>query len=315
MAYFDSYDQIGQAEDVQDAIYRISPIDSPVVSMSRTMRASAKIHEWHQHSLTAAAANRRVEGADAPADSSTAVVNKSNFCQIMSKTAEIAGTLEAVDKYGRDSEMAFQLERIYGELANDEELAVNGAPGGTRQTGAAGDGTTAREMACLFSQLPAAAATGTVQDAGGILNVTGAAITTVANLEASIIDAHRACYEAGGNPSYMVMDPTRSLHISDFARATGRTRDIRNEKTVVNVVDLYVSNFGELDIVIDRHSDDAIKGLDFEYLATAVLRPTTDWELAKVGDSMRRQVLREATFAVLNDTAHFAIDNVADTLT
>ena len=26
MAYFDSYDQVGQAEDVQDAIYNISPI-------------------------------------------------------------------------------------------------------------------------------------------------------------------------------------------------------------------------------------------------------------------------------------------------
>ena len=314
MAKFDSYDQIGQAEDVQDAIYRISPVDSPVVSMSRTMRATGKIHEWHQHELTAAALNAAVEGADAPADSSTAITNKFNYCQIMTKVAEIAGTLEAVDKYGRDSEMAFQLERIYGELANDEELAVNGAPGGTRQTGAAGDGATARQMISLFSQLDA---TGfeTVQEADSVNNVTGAAITTVANLEAAIIDAHKFCYEAGGNPGYLVMDPVRSLHISDFARASGRQRDIRNERTVVNVVDLYVSNFGELDVVIDRNSDDAIKGLDFEYLATCVLRPTTDWVLAKIGDSMRRQVLREGTFAVLNDKAHFAIDSVPASLT
>ncbi len=303
MAYFDSYDQIGQAEDVQDAIYRISPVDTPVVSMSRTMRATAKTHEWHQHELTPAGVNRAVEGADAPADSSTAITNKSNFCQIMTKVAEIAGTLEAVDKYGRDSEMAFQLERMYGELANDEELAVNGRPGGTRQTAAAGDGATPRQMASLVTQL----------DGSVVTDAT--AFTTVAQLEDAIIAGHRTCFEAGGNPGYLVMDPLNSLYISDFARAAGRQRDIRNERTVVNVVDLYVSNFGELDIVIDRNSDDAIKGLDMEYLATCVLRPTTDWELAKVGDSMRRQILREGTFAVLNDKAHFAIDNVPTNLT
>ena len=297
---FDTYDQIGQAEDVQDAIYRISPVDAPVVSMSKTIRATAKIHEWHQHALTAANTNKLIEGQDAPADSSTAVVNKSNFCQIMSKVAEIAGTLEAVDKYGRDSEMAFQLERIYGELANDEEFAVVGS----QQTGAAGDSSTAREMISLVPQLAA----GVVSDE--------TATTTVAGLEDNLVATHQACYELGGNPGYLVVSPSRSLHISDFARASGRNRDIRNEKTVVNVVDLYVSNFGELDVVIDRNIEAATMiGFDPEYAATAVLRPTTDWELAKVGDSMRRQVLREGTYAVLNDGAHFAMTNVPATLT
>jgi hypothetical protein len=297
---FDTYDQIGQAEDVQDAIYRISPVDAPVVSMSKTIRATAKIHEWHQHALSAANTNKLVEGQDAPADSSTAVVNKSNFCQIMSKVAEIAGTLEAVDKYGRDSEMAFQLERIYGELANDEEFAVVGA----QQAGAAGDSSTARELKSFVPQLAA----GVVSDE--------TATTTVAGLEDNLVATHQACYDLGGNPGYLVVSPSRSLHISDFARASGRNRDIRNEKTVVNVVDLYVSNFGELDVVIDRNIEaDTMIGFDPEYAATAVLRPTTDWELAKVGDSMRRQVLREGTYAVLNDGAHFAMTNVPASLT
>ena len=52
------------------------------------------------------------------------VVELSGNCQIMSKVAEITGTLETVDKYGRDSEMAYQLELRYGELANDEEKAI-----------------------------------------------------------------------------------------------------------------------------------------------------------------------------------------------
>lgn len=289
MAKFDSYTQIGQAEDVQDAIYRISPVDAPVVSMSKTMRATGKIHEWHQHALTAAGANKAVEGADAPADSSTAVTNKSNYCQIMTKVAEIAGTLEAVDKYGRDSEMAFQLERIYGELANDEEYAVVGS----QQAGAAGSASVAREMTSFLPQLDAS-----VKKAS----------TTVSDGEDQILAAHQACYEAGGNPNTLVVSPAGSLIVADFAKASGRNRDIRNERAVYNVVDLYVSPFGELDVIIDRNIEaDVALGLDPEYAATCVLRPTTDWELAKVGDSMRRQVLREGTFAVLNDKAHFAV--------
>lgn len=307
MAKFDTYGQIGQAEDVQDAIYRISPVDAPVVSMSKTMRATGKIHEWHQHELTAANTNAQVEGADAPADSSTAVTNKSNFCQIMSKVAEIAGTLEAVDKYGRDSEMAFQLERIYGELANDEEFAVVGS----QQAGTAGSTSVAREMTSFVPQLPTAGAASNVQDLAGTANVTGAAVTTLADFEDVMTAAHQECYTLGGNPSYLVVSPSRSLHISELARSAGRQRDIRNEKTLVNVVDLYVSNFGELDVVIDRNIEaDTIIGMDPEYAATAVLRPTTDWELAKIGDSLRRQVLREGTYAVLNDGAHFALTSV-----
>ena len=289
MAKFDSYTQIGQAEDVQDAIYRISPVDAPVVSMIKTLRATGKTHEWHQHALTAAGANAAVEGADAPADSSTAVVNKSNFCQIMTKVAEIAGTLEAVDKYGRDSEMAFQLERIYGELANDEEFAVVGS----QQAGTAGTTSVARQMTSFLPQLDA--------------SVKKASITTTDG-EDQILAAHQACYEAGGNPNTLVVSPAGSLIVADFAKASGRQRDIRNERSVYNVVDLYVSPFGELDVVIDRNIEsDVALGLDPEYAATCVLRATSDWELAKIGDSMRRQVLRESTLAVLNDKAHFAV--------
>lgn len=289
MAKFDSYSQIAQAEDVQDAIYRISPVDAPVVSMSKSLRATGKIHEWHQHELTSAGSNTAVEGADAPADSSTVVTNKSNFCQIMTKVAEIAGTLEAVDKYGRDSEMAFQLERIYGELANDEEFTVVGS----QQAGNAGTTSVAREMKSLVPQL----------DASVVL-----ASTTATDGEDQVVAAHQACYEAGGNPNTLVVSPSSSVLIAEFAKAAGRNRDIANSKSIYNVVDLYVSPFGELDVVIDRHIEaDVVIGLDPEYAATAILRPTTDWELAKVGDSLRRQVLRESTFCVLNDKAHFAV--------
>lgn len=302
MSGFDSYTQLRQAEDVEDVIYNISPVDNPVASMARTVGATGKLHEWTEDSLASAASNKHVEGAAAGSDTSTAVVEKSNWCQIMSEVAEVTGTLEVVDKYGRDSEMAYQLEKRYGKLANDEELAIIGAPGGTRQTGSAGTASAAREMKSLFSQLDS----GVVDDA--------AAITTIAELEDMLLTVHQLVYQEGGNPKYLLTDPARARHISSFAYSAGRTRDINNETTLVNVIDLYKSNYGELDVVLDRNQDDAYYLLDFEYLATPVLRPTQDWALGKAGDSDKRQILRESTFAVLNSKAHGAIDNVPSAL-
>ena len=307
MPGFDTYTQLRQAEDVQDEIYIISPIDNPVCSMSRTIAATGKLHEWTEDTLKAAGKNAQVEGAAAGDDESQAVVELNNYCQIMDKVAEITGTMEEVDKYGRDSEMAYQLELRYGELANDEEAAVVGDAGGVgRQVAVAGDSTTAREMASIYAQLDAS------------VIVDAALDTTVAALESSMLAAHLACYNAGGNPGYAVTDPLTAGYFANFALSAGRNRDIRNDKMLVNVIDLYISTYGELDIILDRQmtqTNNAILGIDFNYTATPVLRPTADWPIAKLGDSDKRQILRESTFAVLNTKAHFAVDNVGKTLT
>ena len=225
----------------------------------------------------------------------------------MTAVAEITGTMEVVDKYGRDSEMAYQLELRYGELANDEETAIVGNPGGTgRQVAVAGDSTTARQMASIYSQVAA----GNIKDAS--------AATTVADLETILLSAHLATYGQGGNPGYAVTDPLTAGYFAGFALSAGGNRDIRNERQLVNVIDLYVSTYGELDVVLDRNmtqTSNAILLLDFNYLATPVLRATRDWPIAKLGDSDKRQILRESTFAVLNSKAHAIVDAVPTDLT
>lgn len=306
MPGFNTYVQLRQAEDVEDVIYNISPIDNPVASMSRTVQATGKIHEWTQDVLAAAGVNAAVEGADAGTDTSVPVTELQNYCQIMTKVAQVTGTLEDVKKYGRDSEMAYQLELRYGELANDEEMAIVGAPGGTRQTAVAGDASNARKMASIYAQVNAA-------------NIIDAATATlVSDLESYLLEAHLATYSDGGNPGYAVTDPLTAGYFAGFALSAGRSRDLRNDKTLVNVIDLYVSTYGELDVVLDRNmtqTNNAILLLDFNYLATPVLRPTRDWPIAKTGDSEKRQILRESTFAVLNTFAHAIVNNVPKNLT
>lgn len=234
----------------------------------------------------------------------------------------VSASLETVSSrikslLARFAEMAYQLELRYGELANEEEVAVAGNPlnaGGTAQTGrqakVAGDSSTPREMESIYGQIDSA-------------NEVTSAATNTEDLEAELISAHLATYNAGGNPGYAVTDPYTAGYFPSFAQSAGRTRDIRNERQLINVIDLYVSQYGELDVVLDRNmiqntadagdpyaGENAILLLDFNYLATPVLRATRDWELAMTGDSLNRQILRESTFAVLNTKAHAYVDAV-----
>ena len=227
MAGLDTYTQLRQAEDVEDEIYNISPIDNPICSMSRTIRATGKIHEWTEDTLQATKKNAAVEGAAAGDDISVPVTELQNYCQIMQAVAEVTGSMEIVDKYGRDSEMAYQLELRYGELANDEESAVAGDAGGTgRQVAVAGDSSTAREMASIYSQI----------DSGNIVDAS--ATTTTELLETNLLSAHLLTYADGGNPGYAVTDPATAGYFASFALSAGKNRDIRNDKTLVNVIDL-----------------------------------------------------------------------------
>ena len=323
MAAYETYDTTGEAEDVQDVIFNVSPVDTPVMSMSRDMRASARLHEWLEDQLSAAAANAAIEGASAAFTTPTPPVAKSNHTQIFQKTAEVSGTLEAVRLYGRDGAMAYELARKYQELANDMELAIVGTPnhgsGAARQTGTAGtSGSAGRQLASLQSQLAA----GVVINAEEYLPDSGDVgseldpITTITHLEQTILSANQATYNEGGNPDYMIVPPSHAVDIAGFANAAGRTRDIANERVVVNTIDLYVSPFSsEMSVVLDRNLDSVcILLLDFEYLCNAVLRPTTDWEIAKIGDAERRQILGERTFCVLNSKAHAMVDNIPASL-
>jgi hypothetical protein len=308
MAIYTTYDMQGLAEDVEDEIYDVSPIDNPICSMSQTLAATARKHEWQEDDLAAIKKNAKIEGAAAGADTSTATTIKDANCQIFAEVAEISRTSERVRKYGRASEMNYQVYKRKLEMIRDEESAVSGGAGGTgRQAGSAGAGATpgpaaARELTSIYSQVAA----------GNIVDAIAAA--DVAALEVLLLSMLQATYSAGGNPGYLVTDEVSGGYFPKFTLAAGRTRDVEGS-TLYNAIDLYVSQWGTYDVVMSRSmaqvaTENAIIAFDPEFAATPVLDPTHDYALAKVGDSDRRQVIRESTFAVLNSNAHGILDNV-----
>ena len=142
---FDTYDSVGEREDLSDVIYSIAPTDTPFISSAAKTKATAVLHEWQTDSLAAAVTNNAViEGDEATLDASTATVRLSNSSQIMDKTVVITGTQESVDKAGRASELAYQIAKRAKELKRDMEATVTGNIAEN-----AGNSSTARKMGTL----------------------------------------------------------------------------------------------------------------------------------------------------------------------
>jgi hypothetical protein len=317
MATFQTYQSIGNREDLTDVIYNISPTDTPFMSSVGKTKATAVYHEWQTDALAAAVANNAaVEGADATSLTVTPTARVGNRTQISTKTVQIAGTQESVDKAGRKSEKAYQLAKASSELKRDMEKTLL-----SNNVAAAGNSSTARTLGGLQAWLGTNAvlgASGTAGSGGTTARVSG---TDAAFTEAMLKSAVKQAFVQGGNPSVLMVTPTQKQVVSGFAGiAEQRYQAPSNAPTtIVGAADVYLSDFGTLSVVPNRFmtADSGDGGevafvLDPEYAAVAYLRPFQTNELAKTGDSEKTQLLVEYTLEVKNEKAHAIIADLAE---
>ena len=307
MPTFTRFDAIGAREDLVDVIYDISPQDTPIMSSIGKTKASAVYHEWQTDTLAAATtANAAVEGADATAATLSPTTRVGNYTQIVQKTVQVSGTLEAVDKAGRKSEKAYQLAKASAELKRDIEAIIT-----ANQGVAVGNSTTARQMSSLLSWIKTNTNKQESSTAGTDPTTSGVSTrgdgTTRTFQESMLKDVVQKVFTSGGTPTLLVVPPALKQVVSGF---TGLSQHRYNsnasgEVTILAGADLYQSDFGVISIVPNRfmRSRDALV-LDPEYAALAYLRPFQTNELARTGDSEKTQILAELTLEVKNEAAH-----------
>ena len=121
---FQTYQAVGNREDLEDVIYSISPTETPFMTMASRVSATAVLHEWQTDALGAAAANKQIEGDDAAGGTAVATSRLGMYCQIASKYAVVTDTQQAVDKAGRASEMSYQVAKRLGELKRNHSCAL-----------------------------------------------------------------------------------------------------------------------------------------------------------------------------------------------
>ena len=303
---FDTYDSIGEREDLSDVIYNISPTDTPFLSSAAKTKATAVLHEWQTDSLaTAVTDNKVIEGDEATNDAITATTRLSNSCQIMDKVIVITGTQEAVDKAGRASEIAYQIAKKAKELKRDLESAL--CSNNAEVTGSA---TAARQSGGLRSWVATNDVMGTSGTSGGLGNTAATNGTQRVFTESLLKSVIKSVWNAGGNPTMIMVGPFNKQKLSGFTGNSTRF-DAGADATLYTSVDVYASDFGQLQVVPNRFSRDRDAWvLDMDYWGVAFLRDFTMHELSKTGDSEKRQLILEATLESRNEAASGVVADV-----
>jgi hypothetical protein len=315
---YTTHSAVGVREDLQNAIFDISPMDTPFVSGCSRGRAKATTHEWQTDVLAdATTTNAQLEGQDhTTTAAATPTVKVGNYLQISDKTVAISGTLEAVDKAGRKSELAYQMARRGKELKRDMESIVL-YPNETH----AGSSSTARQMAglplWLSSNVSRDATSGASNDnsgggvpAGPTIGDFSDSTGTRAFTETLLKAVLKSCWDNGSDPdTLMVGSYVKQIASAALNGVVTPSYDISNigQKSggsAMGAIDVYVSDFGIIKIVPNRfqRGRDAWV-LDFDYVGLAFLRPMQTVKLAKTGDAEKRLLLCEYTLVVKNEKA------------
>ncbi len=305
---FSSYDAIGNREDLANIIYDISPTETPFMSGIAKTTASATLHEWQTDSLAAASStNAVIEGDDATTNAGTPSVRLNNQSQISDKVPRVTGTQRAVDSAGRADEFAYQIMKSAKELKRDVESSLL-----ADKIKVVGNDSTARQCAGIGSWLATNISFGSGGDApvgdGTDLGDDG---TNRAFTEALLTTVLEACYNSGGNPDTIMVGATQKSALSGFSG--NATRNINSgEKKLVNAINVYVGDFGDLVVIPNRFQEqDEALVLEMDMWAMAVLRDFQEEDLAKTGDTDRKQLLVEYTLEARNEAASGSIRDLS----
>lgn len=300
---FTRYSAVGIREDLSNVIYNISPEETPFISNIGRENVKNTYFEWQTDSLAAASdSNAALEGDDIASFTAVSPTSRiGNYTQISTKNVVISGTLEALDKAGRRSELTYQLAKLGSELKRDMESALL-----ANQSPVAGNTTTARRTAGL----PAFIKTNTDFGSGGA-DTAGIAARTDgtqrAFTEALLKTVIAEVWESGGTPKMLMVGSHNKQVASGFTGIATRFRDVPagQQAQIVGAADVYVSDFGTVNIVPNRfqRARDAFV-VDPQYASMAVLRPIQQMELAKTGDAEKRLMLVEYGLKVNNEAAH-----------
>jgi len=271
-----SFDIVGKQEDVSDFISMISPTDTPFLSSIATEKVHNTLYQWQEDQLRAVSKNSKLEGAEAVDSNRDQPLMRTNGTQILEETFKVSGTSDAVKLYGRDKVTNRETMKTGILLKMDLEHSNVG----TGQAYVAGSAVAAPEFAGVQAQIAPALKT----------NLAGGALT-----EQAVLDTHELLYNAGSDATVLMVKPSDSKIISDFAQASGRTLQVENgDKKLTRVVNIYESPFGTVRVVKNRRilSTDALL-YDPKNWKQSTLRPWFREKLAKTGDSNRFMMVGE----------------------
>lgn len=301
----------GIAESFEDVIFDISPEETPLLSLAKRTTATQTYHQFQTDALAAPAVNAQLEGDDASFTALPVTTVLGNYTQIARKTVSVSGTYDAVKKYGRKAETAYQLMKAGKELKKDIDYSLS-----RNSASRAGSAATARLSAGLESWISGnryklnTGATTPGFSSGTVTAPTDGTAKTFT--EAGLKGALALAWADGGNASTILMSSTNKARFSAFSGIATKYNDVSGSNaTIIGSADIYVSDFGNHTVQLSRQMrDNAVLCIDPDYVSVAFLRPIQKKALAETGDSAKNMVLAEFTLVCNNPNAHAKVQGV-----
>lgn len=298
---FSSFDAIGNREDLSDIIKIVDQEKTPFMSsIAGTSKATARFHEWQTDALdSASATNAVIEGDDVDGDSITATVRVGNRIQISDKAVTVTDLQNLVDSAGRDQELAYQINRQTRSIKRDMEASLL-----ANNASVTGNDTLASEL----GGLPSWITTNESRGAGGSSTGFSSGNTVAATdgtqrafTEILLKDVLLQGANSGADFSDILLGAFNKQQMSTFSGGSTRNIDAVAKK-VVNTVDVYIGDFGEMKVHFspqNRDRDGII--VDRNLVNVAFLQNLELRELARTGRTEKRMMNVYFTLEVLNE--------------
>jgi len=314
---YETYDAVGNREELADKIYQITPEETPFLSLIGRKPVSSVHPEWQIDSLASPDTdNNQPEGNDWSFSAITPTSRVGNYTQISDKKIIISRTQDKTSKAGRKSELAREVAKKGVELRIDMEAI---ALSNQASSAGSGNGATNRKLGGFRAWL---STNDNISGASGGFNSGTGVVDAATNgaqraFTKTILDAViLSTYNAGGSPKTLMLSPYAktvfSTFMSDSNVAAQRTAaNGKGQTTIVAAADMYLSDFGTISVVPNRQMARAGATVarnaflvDPRMVSLGVFDDIQLVKPAKTGDAEKRVLVTEYTLLVNNEAAH-----------
>jgi hypothetical protein len=316
---FSSYDSNRLREEFRDAIYMISPEETPFWSTIDHETIVSKHPEWQTDTLaTPTSTNQQVEADDYSYTAPAATTRIGNYTETAWKTYIIGDGYEEMSKAGPQSELGRERRKKGLELKQDVEVALL-----ANKASVVGDDTAARKTAGFAAWITSNESRGSGGIDGGFASGTVAVSSTGtqraferAQLDTVLLN----CQTSGGNPTMMMGSPYLKQVFSSFMQgpATALVQtNVKGDATIYASASTYYSDFGPIDFLVNRQLHRAGANLakrlyviDPSKVSIGIFRDIREDRPAKTGDAEKRAIKVEYALIMKNQAAHATVEDL-----
>lgn len=272
---FTELEQISLAKEIAIIGVQSTPLTSMLMAKGNIEKALSTIYTWREKTLDNTDDLSAVEGEDTTVFFESARAELSNILEIFKKGASVSGTAIAM----KSTQLASEInDRLLEMKINMEKKFINGIKA---------DGSVSPFKRQMSGIIDMADATNAVTQTGGAV------------VEQTIKDVMRKLWDkdlAEGNYYALV-----NADIKEDIDAIYKDRYNYNHVTTNFglLVDSVATNYGTVNFVLSKHVPiDKMVVFNDNYINLAYLREPSFEPLAKTGDSVKGQVVAEATLKV-----------------